>query len=63
MGFFEKHMEERRAADQQLLEELNAMKERILQYNALAPLDSDSKLEMGSHLLISHFMYSLPVFL
>ena len=25
--------------------------------------ESDSKLEMGSHLLISHFMYSLPVFL
>lgn len=39
------------AVDQQLLEELNAMKERIRQYNALAPLDSDSKLEMLKDIL------------
>lgn len=39
------------AVDQQLLEELNAMKERVRQYNALAPLDSDSKLAMLKDIL------------
>ncbi len=39
------------AVDQQLLEELNAMKESVRQYNALAPLDTGSKLAMLKDML------------
>lgn len=39
------------AVDQQLLEELNAMKERVRQYNAIPPLDIDAKLAMLKDIL------------